>query len=102
MLRRPPKSTLFPSTTPFLSRALVNRSYHRRIAAALPPATRERLAALLVVPMGVTRSGWDQVKADPPRPSPQRMREHLDRKSTRLNSSHANISYAVFCLKKKT
>ncbi len=59
------------------ARALVNRSYHRRIAAALPPATRERLAALLVVPIGATRSGWDQVKADPPRPSPQRMREHL-------------------------
>lgn len=58
-------------------RALVNRGYHRRIAAALPPGTRERLATLLVVPAGATRSGWDQVKADPPRPSPQRMREHL-------------------------
>jgi TnpA family transposase len=59
------------------ARALVNRGYHRQVAAALPPATRERLAALLVVPTGATRSGWDQVKADPPRPSPQRMREHL-------------------------
>src|SRR3954449_4815738 len=59
------------------ARALVNRSYHRRIAAALPPDARERLAALLVVPEGANRSGWDQVKADPPRPSPQRMREHL-------------------------
>jgi TnpA family transposase len=59
------------------ARALVNRAYHRRIAAAMPPEARERLAALLVVPEGATRSGWDQVKADPPRPSPQRMREHL-------------------------
>ncbi|HET9107133.1 MAG TPA: Tn3 family transposase [Steroidobacteraceae bacterium] len=59
------------------ARALVNRSYHRRIATALPPGTRERLATLLVVPAGATRSGWDQAKADPPRPSPQRMREHL-------------------------
>ena len=59
------------------ARALANRGYHRRIAAALPPQARERLAALLVVPEGANRSGWDQVKADPPRPSPQRMREHL-------------------------
>ena len=59
------------------ARALVNRAYHRRIATALPPGTRERLLALLVVPEGATRSGWDQAKADPPRPSPQRMREHL-------------------------
>src|SRR3954469_26075252 len=51
------------------ARALVNRSYHRRIAAALPPDARERLAALLVVPEGANRSGWDQVKADPPRPT---------------------------------
>ena len=59
------------------ARALANRGYHRRIAAGLPPAARERLAALLVVPAGAPRSGWDQVKADPPRPSPQRMRGHL-------------------------
>ena len=59
------------------ARALVNRGYHRRIAASLPPGTCERLVALLVVPEGATRSGWDQAKADPPRPSPQRMREHL-------------------------
>src|SRR3954468_17926454 len=59
------------------ARALVNRGYHRRIAATLPPDVRERLTTLLVVSAGATRSGWDQVKADPPRPSPQRMREHL-------------------------
>jgi len=57
--------------------ALVNRAYHRRIAAALPPEVRARLDLLLVVPAGATRSGWDQAKANPPRPSPQRMREHL-------------------------
>jgi TnpA family transposase len=59
------------------ARALVNRGYHRRIAAAMPLEARERLADLLAVPEGANRSGWDQVKADPPRPSPQRMREHL-------------------------
>ncbi len=56
---------------------MVNRGYHRRVAAALTAEARIRLAALLVVPPGANRSGWDQVKADPPRPSPQRMREHL-------------------------
>lgn len=60
-----------------IARALVNRGYHRLIAVALPPDAHDRLAALLVVPEGATRSGWDQVKADPPRPSPQRMRGHL-------------------------
>jgi TnpA family transposase len=59
------------------ARAVVNRGYCRRIAAAMPPAARERLAALLAVPAGATRSGWDRVKTDSPRPSPQRMREHL-------------------------
>ncbi len=59
------------------ARTLVNRGYHRRVAAALTPEARTRLAALLAVPAGATRSRWDQVKADPPRPSPQRMREHL-------------------------
>src|SRR3954471_23544601 len=47
------------------ARALVNRAYHRRIAAALPRDVRERLAALLVVPEGATRSAWDQVKLEP-------------------------------------
>ena len=55
----------------------MNRAYHRRIATALPSGTRERLLTLLLVPEGATRSGWNQAKADPPRPSPQRMREHL-------------------------
>jgi TnpA family transposase len=59
------------------ARTLVNRGYHRRIASTLTPEARTRLAALLMVPPVATRSGWDQVKADPPRPSPQRMREHL-------------------------
>jgi len=57
------------------ARALVNRAYYRRIAASLSHEACECLAALLMVPEGATRSGWDQVKAAPPRPSPQRMRE---------------------------
>src|SRR3712207_8114028 len=81
MIRRPPRSTLFPYTTLF-------RSHHDplpdRRARRLPEvdrALRERLVA----------GDEDHL---------QRLRIG-DRKSTRLNSSHANISYAVFCLKKK-
>src|SRR3712207_7328883 len=85
MIRRPPRSTLFPYTTLFRSRArqrvgIVVRAVPRRAAAA-----REDAPA----PRG-TRGH-----------RPRDRREGEDRKSTRLNSSHANISYAVFCLKKK-
>src|SRR6266568_5901599 len=72
MIRRPPRSTLFPYTTLFRS----NRC--RRPRRARPSARRRRS-----------------------RPREQRLRRRLDRKSTRLNSSHSSISYAVFCLKKK-
>src|SRR3712207_9261727 len=77
MIRRPPRSTLFPYTTLF--RSVGARRRHSRRAG--PAARRER---------GAPR-GPDAL--EPARPA--------DRKSTRLNSSHANISYAVFCLKKK-
>src|SRR5258707_5149337 len=78
MIRRPPRSTLFPYTTLF-------RSHHRSAGV--------RLEAVVVVP-----GDQNLVRVRLPlHPS----REALDRKSTRLNSSHANISYAVFCLKKK-
>src|SRR3712207_8662549 len=91
MIRRPPRSTLFPYTTLFRSRAGdrggAGRARRRMFD---PPGGR-----------AVHQSGWpDQ------RPVQVGGGPHLvlmeDRKSTRLNSSHANISYAVFCLKKKT
>src|SRR2546430_9885309 len=69
MIRRPPRSTLFPYTTLFRSRAIDAKD----TGEPLPPATRATLEAQL----------------------------GTDRKSTRLNSSHSQISYAVFCLKKK-
>src|SRR3712207_8375786 len=92
MIRRPPRSTLFPYTTLFRSvlRECVVVGPHRprRDLVAHPEledhAARELRDALEVV-RGPVRDGA----------------EHEDRKSTRLNSSHANISYAVFCLKKK-
>src|SRR3712207_8463030 len=86
MIRRPPRSTLFPYTTLFRSRAPA--------AAARPGAPRTGLREVLAVTAprrNPTPAAWPSVG-----------REGLgDRKSTRLNSSHANISYAVFCLKKK-
>src|SRR3712207_7984074 len=83
MIRRPPRSTLFPYTTLFRSA----RRRRRRDRAGrvhvdeLPGDLPERARAVR------------HVDEQPPR--------RRDRKSTRLNSSHANISYAVFCLKKK-
>src|SRR3712207_7292195 len=88
MIRRPPRSTLFPYTTLFRS-VLLDR-LGRRI-----DAVRERQLPEAVA-VGLRRSAVpaeDAVEEDP--------RPRRDRKSTRLNSSHANISYAVFCLKKK-
>src|SRR5690348_17832923 len=78
MIRRPPRSTLFPYTTLFRSMpSLVHWRYRDVVGFALDPV----LVALLVV---------------------QALAFHdTDRKSTRLNSSHPSISYAVFCLKKK-
>src|SRR3712207_7450617 len=86
MIRRPPRSTLFPYTTLF--RSPVRHAVPERHARRLQEVTRgDRLL-------------------DHPRAASDDLGEHLlveheaDRKSTRLNSSHANISYAVFCLKK--
>src|SRR3712207_7514689 len=100
MIRRPPRSTLFPYTTLF-------RSVHRDVG---------QVSQQLGTPVG-GRTGSEQVRPlldecrrHPARPELRVVQHRLeerdvgrraDRKSTRLNSSHANISYAVFCLKKK-
>src|SRR3712207_8007085 len=86
MIRRPPRSTLFPYTTLF--RSLRPRGFAGRNGGVLLRQVR-----------GVDR----QRRGARESPHVRRdARRHLpDRKSTRLNSSHANISYAVFCLKKK-
>src|SRR5688572_32497631 len=84
MIRRPPRSTLFPYTTLFLSPGLARAS-----------PTAHANAALLRRHHAVHR-------AQPGRRTPGDQRvQQADRKSTRLNSSHSQISYAVFCLKKK-
>src|SRR5258707_5068852 len=87
MIRRPPRSTLFPYTTLFRSQQEAVRRRHRHLPRAAGRA-----------PFKGPQRGRE---ARPPAPEPQGAAEGLDRKSTRLNSSHANISYAVFCLKKK-
>src|SRR3712207_8496516 len=91
MIRRPPRSTLFPYTTLFRSAQARHRAGARRPA----PATRG------TAPSGGTHTltSHDASGIAPARPEDGHARR--DRKSTRLNSSHANISYAVFCLKKK-
>src|SRR3712207_8071587 len=90
MIRRPPRSTLFPYTTLFRSR-LTGVDGHRDPLVALQ---RRQLD-----PVGVDAARRVVLRAGQPEALPVPL--EADRKSTRLNSSHANISYAVFCLKKK-
>src|SRR3712207_7179118 len=94
MIRRPPRSTLFPYTTLFRSKRIVLGSPVRRIKQGGKSVTVESDRA--------TVNAKRVIVAIPPTLC-QRIdfSPALDRKSTRLNSSHANISYAVFCLKKK-
>src|SRR5258707_9098782 len=89
MIRRPPRSTLFPYTTLFRSAELRKSALGACCARGVSGAIRERSGG-----QGHRHGtgGCDQALLGTQR---------RDRKSTRLNSSHANISYAVFCLKKK-
>src|SRR3712207_7486449 len=92
MIRRPPRSTLFPYTTLF--RSLRSEHLIEALRHIDDPELRALLREVDPTPDNAQGSGaedWADFYD----------RIHLDRKSTRLNSSHANISYAVFCLKKK-
>src|SRR2546427_6123374 len=90
MIRRPPRSTLFPYTTLF-------RSLHPQGEGDLGARMQRAFeSALTLSPRAIL------VGSDIPALSAQNLRDaDRDRKSTRLNSSHSQISYAVFCLKKK-
>src|SRR3712207_7968862 len=99
MIRRPPRSTLFPYTTLFRSRKVPRRD---------EDAGTDRLLHGQHAPDAVGRDGIaandaHRLLREPPEElgGVGDLPPRLDRKSTRLNSSHANISYAVFCLKKK-
>src|SRR5256885_13165623 len=93
MIRRPPRSTLFPYTTLFRSET------EQLIGARIVKEIRERLMFLDNVGVGYLQ--LDRASATLSGGEAQRLRLATDRKSTRLNSSHLVISYAVFCLKKK-
>src|SRR2546427_6596854 len=91
MIRRPPRSTLFPYTTLF--RSLENRS--EKVRVALHRRRDDRSRVEINTPLIISFGGIHAKEI---------MRGvfiSTDRKSTRLNSSHSQISYAVFCLKKK-
>src|SRR5690348_17491973 len=96
MLPPPPRSTLFPYTTLFRSRvgSAVGQIQPGR-GAVDPHKTRRRGDQVTGRPV-VDKRGDGSMASDAPTPQ-----SGLDRKSTRLNSSHPSISYAVFCLKKK-
>src|SRR3712207_8668027 len=97
MIRRPPRSTLFPYTTLFRSDVRVVARFEflgemRTMSAELlaVAALLGGIIALYFTGLALTDAAYRSEYFS-----------HIDRKSTRLNSSHANISYAVFCLKKK-
>src|SRR5258707_9479213 len=89
MIRRPPRSTLFPYTTLFRSERVVDHRVDAEVR-----ELRDDVGDLRVAQIGHVLLERQAEDAD------LRLAQR-DRKSTRLNSSHANISYAVFCLKKK-
>src|SRR3712207_8741542 len=97
MIRRPPRSTLFPYTTLFRSKTFLDSKFNVSVGDKFDDSI-----------VGVVSSGFGKYKVYNTETLPsitkgkyKRTPTTIDRKSTRLNSSHANISYAVFCLKKK-
>src|SRR3712207_8686632 len=100
MMRRPPRSALFPYTTLFRPVAYIGGG-DRPLAGPAGPGLKILSALFAAVLFGeltiaLVGSGLSAIESEG---APY---QEGDRKSTRLNSSHANISYAVFCLKKKT
>src|SRR3712207_7210946 len=92
MIRRPPRSTLFPYTTLF--RSVPAGCSYTRVPRGAPRTRRRAWFRATRSRLGTLRDGHSTCAAT------RGYSARQDRKSTRLNSSHANISYAVFCLKK--
>src|SRR3712207_8191413 len=99
MIRRPPRSTLFPYTTLF--RSPLGERLRQRVAPLRVELLEGGFDLLLREAERLGELGGAIVAAVLAEVRLHRAQGGLDRKSTRLNSSHANISYAVFCLKKK-
>src|SRR2546430_6200820 len=103
MIRRPPRSTLFPYTTLFRSRELQadirrkQEAWEKERQTHRPTISEEGVAFIVSRWTGIPVTRLQEAETA----RLLRMEEEIDRKSTRLNSSHSQISYAVFCLKKK-
>src|SRR5256884_3531035 len=104
MIRRPPRSTLFPYTTLFrsvfsnLAKVTISALDLRCFSRVFP---RWREPVHLCCTINAALNCRENNFVTPPPPLPEHPPSAIDRKSTRLNSSHGYISYAVFCLKKK-
>src|SRR5437588_7262231 len=97
MIRRPPRSPLFPYTTLFRSARTGDLDLLQRLDRLLAAIARRRLHVLAQHVLGLVAHFTDRIER-----RARILKNHReDRKSTRLNSSHTVISYAVFCLKKK-
>src|SRR2546430_11377297 len=99
MMRRPPRSTLFPYTTLFRSAAADRIAGRVLRTPALPSDAMSRVTGADVI---LKLDNLQVTGAFKERGAANRLALLRDRKSTRLNSSHSQISYAVFCLQKKT
>src|SRR3712207_8550180 len=102
MIRRPPRSTLFPYTTLFRS----SGKFHTYccVSAILPirlSQMRSQASTGMMFPENTPPKDKEKRQGNKGTLSDRKKKRKQDRKSTRLNSSHANISYAVFCLKQK-
>src|SRR5690606_41821993 len=96
VIRRPPRSTLFPYTTLFRSRSYwVLPNHHARTLMLATASLSKRYAE------SAEQTPTNHYQHIVPNAYNENTHEEKDRKSTRLNSSHVKISYAVFCLKKK-
>src|SRR5258705_9339394 len=92
MIRRPPRSTLFPYTTLFRSAGAYKGVLALLKRDALDPYSAQVYDHINLIILAIAKAGDASGSA---------IKDAVDRKSTRLNSSHLGISYAVFCLKKK-
>ena len=106
MIRRPPRSTLFPYTTLF--RSIIpqngfNQAELLQLAAKIESQSNHPVAKSILSAYGksIDTTEIEDYQEIAGHGIQARIGNQIDRKSTRLNSSHANISYAVFCLKKK-
>src|SRR3712207_8780889 len=97
MIRRPPRSTLFPYTTLFRS-SQKGGTGKTSTSISLSAGLAHKGKKVLLIDIDSQANSSKVLLHD----YPKIPKDQTDRKSTRLNSSHANISYAVFCLKKKT